>query len=156
MGFSVTAAHVIFFVAILGAAGSALSAWWTTAGETDEARRAEFERADRRVHGEMTVWVADCDGGCLAGTRQVTIDVNNTGSTVLDATGFTYVIDGRSYTAGDVASATVTAPSAVASTELVLPGETLRVVLSAALSDAYDADSLPVQVVSAEGVVGRR
>jgi archaellum component FlaF (FlaF/FlaG flagellin family) len=87
----------------------------------------------------------------------VTIDITNTGTTVLDSRDFTYVIDGRSYTVADVSSASITAPAAVAATDLVLPGETLTVVLpSVVLSDAYTTLTLPVQVVSMEGVVGRR
>lgn len=157
MGFSVTAAHVIFFIALLGAAGAAMSAYWNTASETDEARRAGFERADRLAHGAMALDVTDCSGGCAAGARDVTLDITNTGTTVLDSRNFTYVIDGRSYTVADVSSASITAPAAVSGTDLVLPGETLTVVLSSVvLSDAHTTADLPVQVVSMEGVVGRR
>jgi archaellum component FlaF (FlaF/FlaG flagellin family) len=157
MGFSVTATHVIFFVAFMGAAGTAMSAYWTTAAEMDEARRAELERAERLVHGEMTLVVSGCTGSCNTGTRQVTIDITNAGTTVIDYRNLTYVIDGRSYGVGNVSSASITAPSAVASTNIVLPGETLRVVIPGVVLGAnYSTSTLPVQVVSAEGLVGRR
>ena len=157
MGFSVTAAHVIFFVALTGAASAAMSAFWTNAGDMDEARRVAAERAERVVHGNMTVSVASCADGSAAGTREVVLDITNAGTTVIDRRNLTYVIDGRSYTAADVSSAAITAPSAVAATDIVLPGETLQVTLaSVVLSAGYTTSTLPVQVVSAEGVVGRR
>ena len=157
MGFSVTATHVIFFVAFMGAASTAMSAYWTTASEMDEARRTEMERAERLVHGRMTLVVSGCTGSCNAGTRQVTIDITNSGTTVIDFRNLTYVIDGRSYGVGNVSSWSITAPSAVPSTNIVLPGETLRVVLpSVVLSSNYATTTLPIQVVSAEGVIGRR
>ena len=157
MGFDVTAAHVIFFVALTGAASAAMSAYWTTAEDLDEARRAELERAERLVHGEMTLVVSTCTGSCNAGTRQIVLDITNTGTTVIDYRNLTYVIDGRSYGVTNVSSASITAPSAVPSTNIVLPGETLRVTLpSVILSTNYATTTLPVQVVSAEGVIGRR
>ena len=157
MGFSVTAAHVIFFVALTGAASAAMSAYWTNAEDMDEARRVAIERAERVVHGNMTLEVATCSDGCYAGAREVVLDITNAGTTVIDHRNLTYVIDGRSYTAADVSSASITAPAAVPATDLVLPGETLRVTLPAVvLADNYSTSTLPVQVVSVEGVVGRR
>ncbi len=157
MGFSVTAAHVIFFVALMGAAGGAMSAYWSTASDMDEARRMELERAERLVHGRMTVVVTTCTGSCNAGTRQVVLDITNAGSTVIDFRNLTYVIDGRSYGVTNVSGSSITAPAAVASTNIVLPGETLRVTLpSVVLASNYATTTLPVQVVSAEGVIGRR
>lgn len=156
MGFSVTAAHVIFFVAFLGAGSAALSAYWDTADQVEDARRAEIERAASLVHGRIEVEVAACSDACAAGTRQVTLDVTNNGTTVIDLRDLSYVVDGRTYTHDDVSSASVTQPSPVSGTELVLPGETLQVVLGAVtLSASYTTQTLPVQVVSAEGIVGR-
>ena len=157
MGFSVTATHVIFFVAFLSAASSAMSAYWTSAQGMEEARRTGLDQAERLVHGEMTLVVFGCTGSCNAGTRQVTIDITNSGTTVIDYRNLTYVIDGRFYGVSSVTSASITTPSAVASTDLILPGETMRVVLpSVVLSNNYSTATIPLQVVSAEGVVGRR
>lgn len=157
MGFSVTAVHVIFFVALMSAAGTAMSAYWTTASELDEARRIELERAERLVHGDMTLVVFGCTGSCNAGTRQVTIDITNAGTTVIDYRNLTYIIDGRSYGVGNVSSASITAPATVPATDLLLPGETLRVVIPGVVLGAnYSTSTVPVQVVSAEGVIGRR
>jgi archaellum component FlaF (FlaF/FlaG flagellin family) len=157
MGFSVTAAHVIFFVALLSAASAATSSYWTTASYMEQARRTDLELADRLVHGEMTVVVSGCTGSCNQGTRQVTLDITNSGTTVLDYRNLSYVLDGRAYTVADVSSMSITAPAAVSSTNVVLPGETLRVVLpNVVLSQNYSTTTLPVQVVSEEGVVGRR
>lgn len=157
MGFSVTATHLIFFVALLGAASAASTAYWSTASVVEDARREEIQRAAALAHGGLQVAVVSCSDGCAAGTRQVTLDVTNTGATVLDQDKLTYVLDGRTYTVNDVVSASITAPTPVAGSELVLPGETLTVTLEGVvLSSPHTTETLPVQVVSAEGVVGRR
>lgn len=157
MGFSVTAANVVFFVALLSAASAASTAYWTTASKLEESRRVDLELADRLVHGSMTVVISGCTGSCNSGTRQVTLDITNDGTTVLDYRNLTYVLDGRAYTVADVSQASITAPSAVSSTNVVLPGETLRVVLpNVVLSQNYSTSTIPVQVVSEEGVIGRR
>ena len=157
MGFSVTAAHVVFFVALLSAASAATTSYWTTASHLEEAKRTDLARADRLVHGSMTVVISGCSGRCNSGTRQVTLDITNDGTTVIDYRNLTYVLDGRAYTVADVSSASITAPATVASTNIVLPGETLRVVLpNVVLSQNYSTSTLPVQVASEEGVIGRR
>lgn len=157
MGFSVTAAHVVFLVALMGAVGAAISSHYTTASDVEEARRLEAARAERLVHGRISLDVVSCSDACAAGTREVILDITNAGTIVIDHRNLSYVIDGRTYLAADVSSASITAPAAVAGTDLVLPGETLRVTLpQVVLDSSYTTGTLPVQVVSAEGVVGRR
>src|SRR5688572_9961178 len=90
MGFSVTAAHAIFLVAML-AGGSTLGLAIVKSHEAaTDARRIEAAQRDAEVHTEISITNAAWDGGL--GRSTLTID--NNGTTTLDVRLLDFVIDG--------------------------------------------------------------
>lgn len=141
MGFDVTAANIIFFVAALSIGSVALGAYWHNADYIEEARRAEDHRADLRAHTNMTVVSAAYNGGF----DRFTVDVKNTGSEVIDISELRYLVDGVFVPPASVESAAI--EGGPAGTDLWLPLETLEVRLS-----PIDPSPSYFQVVAQNGV----
>lgn len=141
MGFDVTAANIIFFIAALSMGSVALGAYWHNAGYVEEAQRAEDARADMRAHTNMTVVSAQYNGGF----DRFTVDIKNTGSEVIDISELRYIVDGVYVASASVDSARI--EGGPASTDLWLPLETLEVQLS-----PIDPSPTYFQVVTQNGV----
>ena len=141
MGFDVTAANIIFFIAALSAGSVALGAYWHNAGYVEEARRAEDDRADLRVHTNMTVVSTQYNGG----QDRFTVNLKNTGSEVIDISELRYFVDGAYVPSASLQSALIV--GGPATTDLWLPLETLEVKLS-----PIDPSPTYFQVVSQNGV----
>ena len=124
MGFDVTAANIIFFIAALSMGSVALGAYWHNAGYVEEAQRAEDARADLRAHTNMTVTTMSYS----AGQDRATFEIMNTGSEVIDISEVRYLIEGRYVAAATVESVRIIGESGA--TDLWLPLETLEVKFS--------------------------
>ena len=128
MGFDVTAANIIFFIAAITVSSAALGAYWHNADYVEDARRAEEARADERAHTNLTITDADYD---LPSTT-FTIDVKNTGSIVVDISELTYFVDGALVDASDYGSITVLGEGS--GTDVLLPLETLEIEITSVTS----------------------
>lgn len=124
MGFSVTAANVIFFVALLSAGSVAMSAYWDTTHTMEDARRAQAQRADEIAHSEIEVLDP---ASYSAGAQRFTFDVENTGSEVLKISEMVYILDGAYVPASTIEEITIS--GVAVTTDLLLPGETMQVKL---------------------------
>lgn len=121
MGFDVTAANIIFFIAFLAIGSVALGAYWSNADHVEDARRFDHERSAELAHTNMTITSASYDGGA----QRFTVQVENTGSTVIDLSELGYLIDGTL-----VADATIEDIDVVGEgspTDVWLPLETIDV-----------------------------
>lgn len=118
MGFSVTATHVIFLVAMLGVGATATTAYWTVQERLDDGQRTRDALAEERVWTNLTVTSTSYDSGA----QRYTVDVKNVGSTSLRVSELTYLIDGAVSLLVES-----TAVEGDSSTDLWLPGETLVV-----------------------------
>jgi archaellum component FlaF (FlaF/FlaG flagellin family) len=157
MGFEVTATHIIFFVAFLTVGSAALGSYFKGQQYIDEARRAHDVRFERLAKSNLTLSVFSCSGGCTAPNASVALDVANNGGVVVDHQNLTYLVEGRAYTLSDVTSQSIVSPAVVTGTDLILPGETMRITIgNAVLTGTYTTASLPVQVAYLDGVIGRR
>lgn len=121
MGFSVTATHVIFAVALLSAGTYAASKYWEVQAEVEDARRVFAQRADEVVHTNLT-WVSTPDYN--AGANRLTFTFKNTGSTVLDVSDFAFVIDGKWNNSFEGGWPKV---GGTTTSDVLLPGENLEV-----------------------------
>jgi len=114
MGLSVTASHVIWFVAIVGLAGGILGAFFSVSGameHAEAARRAiDAERLDTFL-GNAT-FCYDAPG------QRLVVSGTNDGPNPLDITNLTFLVDGN-VTSGFSA----TTQDAGAGTSLWAPGE---------------------------------
>ena len=122
MGFAVTATHLIFAIALLGAGSFAAAGYWRVSSDVHEAQREEAQRAEEVAHTALTMASAPVHA---AGAERVEFEVKNVGSTVLKISEFSYIIDGA-WKTDDVASGYPTI-AGVASTDLLMPGETMTV-----------------------------
>lgn len=165
MGFSVTAANVIFFIAMLTAGSAAMDAWWDSESASTAARTEWAESIWSESQTNLTLFVNVCDSSCNPATvPNIDIRVTNTGATVVDVLGLTFVIDGRAYTSSSFADYDITDPAGIGATTLILPGETMEVDFdNVPISGNYDddndatnSDDLPVQILTSDGIIGRR
>lgn len=122
MGFDVTAAHVIFFIALLTGGSAAMGAYYDNAEHIEESRRLEEARTEELLHTNLTIVSASYN----AGAGRFTLDIKNVGATVLDFTEFVYLVNGVYVPPTSVESATITGEPG---TELLLPLETVQVKL---------------------------
>lgn len=90
MGFDVTAASIVLFIATLTVGSVAMGAYWKNADHVEDSRRVERERAHDLAHTNMTVTSASYN----AGPTRFSVSVKNTGSTVIDISELVYLIDG--------------------------------------------------------------
>lgn len=142
MGFDVTVANIIFFIAALTMGSVALGAYWHNASYVEEARRAEDARADTLAHTNMTITDTQYNGG----QERFTVEVENTGTEVLDISELRYFVDGVYVPTASLVSASV---DGVAATDLWLPTETVEIVL-----DPITDSPVYFQVVSQNGAKG--
>lgn len=158
MGFSVTAANAIFFVAGLTAASAALDVIWHSSSNATEARVTWERAASSEVDTDLTLTVDTCDSGCDPATVPIVrIDVINAGTTVVDHRNLTFVIDGRAHTVANMTGHDIVDPTSISNTDLILPGETMRVEFrDVPVSANYTTATLPVWVVTLDGVIGGR
>lgn len=91
MGFSVTAASIIFFIAALTAGSAATGAYWKSTADLTEAQREAAIRADEVVH---TLIEIPSDPSYNSGADRLTFFVDNMGSVPLLVSEFVYVVDG--------------------------------------------------------------
>ena len=123
MGFDVTAAYAIFFVAVLAGGSAALGAYWGSADHVEESRRTQEDRAQERAHTNLTVLSASYDGGA----SRFTATIKNYGGTVVDISELVYLVDGQIVASTSVESASIGAAPA---TDIWQPTETLTLQLS--------------------------
>lgn len=145
MGFSVTAAHVIFALAMLTAGSVAMGAYWKTQDHIEDARRVQDRRTVDATHTNVTFVGAPAYDAAGGGT--VTFLLKNTGSVGLDRTRFQYLLDGA--IKGTMAAGWPLLNGAPTTSALLLPGDTLEVRLEAA-----GANPARLQVVTEYGVNG--
>jgi archaellum component FlaF (FlaF/FlaG flagellin family) len=130
MGFSVTATHVVFGIALLSAFSIASNVYWKNASYLEEARRDMDSRALQATHSNLSIVGApayDADADTYAFT------IKNVGQYTLDITRFEYIVDGViSY---DMSTGWPKVEGgAVTGTAFLLPGETLDVKLEGVAS----------------------
>lgn len=121
MGFDVTAANIIFFIAFLAIGSVALGAYWSNADHVEDARRLDDERGAELAHSNMTVTSGSYDGGA----QRFTVQVKNTGSTVIDLSALGYLIDGVLVADGQLEDLDVVGEGSP--TDVWLPLETIDV-----------------------------
>lgn len=158
MGFSVTAASAILFIAALTAGSAAMNAWIDSTAATTTARNEWQRAAASQLDTDLVLSVATCSGGCTTPTVPIVrIDIQNAGTTVVEYLNFTLVIDGIVHQLGNFTNAEIVSPASVTGTHLVLPGETMRIELQdVPVTAAYTTATLPVRVITLDGVVGTR
>ena len=125
MGFSVTAAHVVFALAMLTAFSVAAGSYWQTQEHLAESRRLSDERVIDAAQTNLTLANYQYNSG--SGGR-LTFDLENTGSVVLDHTEFAYLLDG--VIGGTMAAGYPLIDGAATTSSLLLPGEVLTVRLA--------------------------
>lgn len=142
MGFAVTAANVIFAVAMLTAFSTAASTYWKTSGTLEDARRAMDARVIKESHANITlsgvVWNA------TALTESFTI--SNTGTIGMDHSRFAYLFDGVYSTAAQSAGYPKLNAVNPPTSNLLLPGDMLDVRF------ALSGQPTTLQVVSEYGI----
>lgn len=121
MGFAVTASHLVFAISLLTAGSAAVAGYWKINEGIEDAERAEAARAVETANTHIAILATPTYS---PGSQRVDFDVKNTGSTVLQISGFSYIIDGALTT--NIASGYPTVPGA-AGTDYLLPGETMTV-----------------------------
>lgn len=145
MGFSVTAAHVVFALAMLTAGSAAMGAYWKTQDHIEDARRVQDHRTVDASRSNVTFVGAPAYDPAAGGT--VTFTLKNTGSVGLDRAHFQYLLDGA--IKGTMAAGWPLLNGAATTSMLVLPGDTLEVRLEGA-----GANPARLQVVTEYGVNG--
>ena len=91
MGFSVTAANVIFGIALLGAFSVASNAYWKNASTIEAAQRTMNERAVKEVHANLTLSSPSWDDA----QKTESFTLKNSGTVGFDLTHFEYMFDGN-------------------------------------------------------------
>ncbi len=122
MGFSVTASHIIFGVALIGAFSVASNAYWKNVATIEHGQRVMSERAVKAAHANLSLVGAPT----YAGT-DYTFTIKNVGSVGLNFTMFDYVVDGTPRYNAFAASYPKLNGVYPAGSELLLPGNTLDV-----------------------------
>lgn len=143
MGFSVTAAHVIFALAMLTAGSVAMGAYWKTQDHVEDARRLQERRVVDAAHTNVTITGAPSYDPAAGGT--VTFTMKNTGSVVLDHTRFQYLLDGA--IKGTMAAGWPKLNGAATTSQLLLPGDELETRL-----EGVGADPARILVATENGV----
>ena len=132
--------------------------FWDTAENTTDARERWQALASSAVDTNLTLSVNTCNSGCDANTvPQFRLDVRNSGTTVVDYRNLTYIIDGTLHTVTNVTDYDIVSPAAVSGTDLIIPGETMRIEFqNIPVTATYTTSTIPVQVITLDGVIGRR
>lgn len=121
MGFSVTAAHVIFAIALLAAFGAASAAYWKSQAHVEESRRAMIEREIDASHTNLTITSWQWNSG----PQTIQFTITNRGTTVLDHTKLSYLIDGSITFASQTTGYPILNGVNPPASSLLLPGDTL-------------------------------
>lgn len=143
MGFSVTAAHVIFAFGMLTAGSVALGSYWKVQDHIEESRRAMDDRVIDAAHTNISFTGAPSYNGSSGGS--ITFTIKNTGSVGLDHTRLDYLLDGAIL--GNMATGWPKLNGAATTSLLFLPGDALEVRL-----EAIGAEPAKVQVVTENAV----
>lgn len=140
MGFDVTAASIVLFIAATTVGSIALGAYWKDADHIEDARRVEEKRAHDLAHTNMTVTSAVYSSG----PARFSVSIKNTGSTVIDISELVYLIDGTLVASGTIEAKDIGGDSV---TDVWLPIETLDV-------DFQPVSTAPTkfQIVATSGV----
>lgn len=125
MGFSVTAAHVVFGLAMLTAFSVAAGSYWQTQEHLEESRRVQDRRVLDAAQTNLTIDDVQYNSG---GGGRLTFDVHNSGNVVLQHDEFVYLLDGVITNA--MAPGYPLLDGAATTSTLLLPGEVLTVRLS--------------------------
>lgn len=142
MGFSVTAANVIFALAMLTAFSAAVGAYWKTQDHIEDSRRVHERRILEAVHTNVTfVGTPTYD----AGNAHVTFTLKNAGGVGLDFTQFEYLVDGTIQ--DDMAAGYPLLNGAPTTSVLLLPGDVMDVRL-----EAISTNPTRLQVVTETGI----
>lgn len=143
MGFSVTAAYVIFAVAMLTALSAASATYWKNQSYFESSRRVMDDRVVNEAHTNLSITSA----AWHSGNSTEVFTLKNAGSTVLDISKLGYMFDG-SYVTSSMSSGypklDLVSP---ATSNLLLPGDTLDVQFAAA------SQPTNIQVVTEYGTI---
>ena len=142
MGFDVTAVSIIFFVAILTAGSAWMGGYWKSNELNHDAARALQARADEVAHTNLTVTSTAYNPG----QDRFSVDLKNTGSTVVSVSGFAFLIDGVLVSSAAVSSIAVVDEPA---SDLLLPAETLEIVF-----EPVATEPIRFKAVAENGVAG--
>ncbi len=137
MGFSVSGSTAIIFLAMFISFGIVYSAAYNGFERVSDARSDHADIVLNQQNTALNITTVNYSGGKL------NVTVSNTGSTSLDVNDTDVLVDGSYVTAADVASRNVNGD---ATTELWLPGETLRFQINVSSSPTR------VKVVSGPGL----
>ena len=148
MGFAVSGATVVVFIGLLISASVLYGTVWESYESIDDARQITSEQQLDRQNTDVDVTFVDAGTDNLG---DLTVDVENTGSTTLTVGETNVVVDNHIVTS-DLGTRAVDGDT---STDLWQPGETLRVTVTRAELDALLGSGVPVErvkVVSDAGV----
>lgn len=148
MGFAVSGATVVVFIGLLISASVLYGTVWESYESIDDARRTINEQHLDRQNTDVNVTYVDAGTDDLG---DLTVDVENTGSTTLTVGDTDLVVDNNIVTT-DLGTRTVDGDAA---TDLWQPGETLRVTVTRAELDTLLGSNVSVarvKVVSDAGV----
>lgn len=142
MGFSVTAANVIFALAMITASSAAVGAYWKTQDHIEDSRRVHERRVIDAVHTNLTfVGTPTYD----AVNAHVTFTLKNGGGVVLDFTQFEYLVDGT--LRDSMAAGYPRLNGSPTTSALLLPGDQMDVRL-----EAISVNPTRTQVVTETGI----
>lgn len=143
MGFSVTAASVIFGIAMIASLSAASSVYWQTATHLEESRRVAEERTLDAVRTTMTITNYVWNNG----PKTVEFTITNEGTSALDFTSFNYLFSGTITFAAQEANYPKLNGASPPNSNLLLPGETLDCRFS------QISEPTAIQVVAANGAI---
>lgn len=119
MGFDVTAVNAIFFVALLTAGSAWMGAQWKGSEANQELQREKAERHAEVAHTNISITSAVYSPG----PTRFTVNIYNNGSTVVDVSDLTFLVNGRVITASSIESVGVVGAT---TSDIWLPRETLE------------------------------
>lgn len=135
MGFSVTASHVIFAIALLAAFSTASSSYWKTQDTMVEARRVMDDRTIDAAHSNLSMVGTPTYN---AGGNWYRFTIKNVGSVGLDHTNLNYLVDGKWNWNMSSGWPKLNGGGSATSSKLILPGDTLEVRLDGVTSSPSD------------------
>lgn len=156
MGFSVTAAHAIFFVAMLSSASAVAGVYWKNQDLLHEARRDEAARQSNIMRTSINVTSIECvplGCGILPVGSTLRYDVHNRGDTVLNATLLVHLMHGDVLAAEPLVAISDAQGNTVAGTSMLMPGE--KATITHTLSASYVGVILRVVTEYGVGASGR-
>ena len=145
MGFSVSGSAVIVFIGFVVAAGVAVPPLLGSVGDLAGAQGTQIDQGTDRLNTDVEIVAATYDDGA----GNLTVEIENTGTTVLSVENTDLLVDGEIQTErghNRTSAITLDDGSADSDAELWLPAETLNITV--------DADTEPdrVKVVTDNGI----